>query len=73
MGVLIRRKADTQRDTRSMCAQRKDHKRTHQQGRQLQVKERGSRGTDPACTVVLDFQCPDREKINGYCYAAQAD
>lgn len=64
-GVLIRRGSDI----RGVWAQRKGHERTYQEGGHLicQSRTEDPGKTQPANTLMLDFQPPEQREINFCC------
>lgn len=53
--ILKRRNLNTQRDTRDMCKQKKDHERAQKKDGTCKPKKETSEETKPADTLIVDF------------------
>lgn len=71
-GVLIRGNEDTQRGPGGVCTQRKSYVKTHWEGGCLQAKKRGPRRSQPAETLVLNFESPELWEISLCCLSLQS-
>ena len=63
-----RRIFDTQRDTRDVRVQRKDHARTEREGGRLQGEERGFRRNQPCShlDLILTLDLPASKTVRKY-------